>query len=96
MTTETISSTAAIVLSLLFSYFPWLSDWYARQDSQAKRLVMLAALFVVVAGAYTLSCFGQASHYTCDQPGVWMAVRGFIAALIANQATFLITPKPAA
>jgi len=46
MTPELLSSTAAIFLSLLFSYIPGFSSWYDPLSPTLKRLVMLALLLL--------------------------------------------------
>lgn len=97
MTSTLLASIAGIVLSLLFSYVPGLSDWYGRQTDTAKRLVMLAILVLVAVGAYGLSCSSFGNQYvpglTCDEAGASGLAASLVAALIANQATFLISPK---
>jgi len=54
MTPQSISTAAAIVLSLLFSYVPGLSNWYGTQDPVHKRLIMLGLLVAVAAGSFAL------------------------------------------
>ena len=87
---------AGVVLSLLFSYVPGLSDWYAKLSGTYKRLVMLGLLFVVAAGAFGLSCAGVLATVACTQSGLMGIVEAFIAAAIANQAAFTLTPQKAA
>ena len=95
MTAELLSSIAGIVLSLLFSYVPQVKNWYDPQPPTTKRLVMLALLLAVAGGSYAGSCAGCWSGVTCDQAGALGLVRVFVAALIANQSTYLISPKNA-
>ncbi len=95
MNAEFLSMIAGILLSLLFSYVPGASDWYGALDGVHKRLVMLGLLFIATAGAFALSCAGIYDFATCDQAGAVQAFEAFIAAVIANQATYLISPKPA-
>jgi len=97
MTTTQLTSIAAVILSLAFSYLPGLSDWYAAQTSEAKRLAMLGLLVLVAAGTFSLACagFGPKLGITlaCDQQGAFGLLQTLIMALVANQATYLITPK---
>ena len=58
MSSEVLSATAGVLLSLAFSYVPGLSGWFASLEGTHKRLVMLAALVIVSAGAFALSCAG--------------------------------------
>ena len=101
MTAEILSAAAAILLSLTFSYLPKLNTWYAAQEEQTKKLVMLGAIAVVAAGSFALACAGLVTDLfglvlTCDRAGALVVVRSFIFALMANQAAYLISPKTAA
>lgn len=97
MTADTLSASAAILLSLAFSYIPPLNQYYQQLDATAKRLVMLIALLVTAAGAFTLTCAGFASvlglPLSCDTPGALGLLRALIAALVANQATYALSPR---
>lgn len=95
MTQELLSSAAGILLSLIFAYVPKLNTWYAKQESQVKSLIMLAALLIVAGGAFGLSCAGWFNMpITCDQAGVEGLATAFILALVANQATYLAAVRP--
>jgi len=93
MTSDTLSAAAGIVLSLAFSYLPGLRDWYAGQEPQNKALTMLAALAIVCLLAFGLSCAGLQQIVPCSQPGAWSLVTAFVAAAIANQATYSLTRR---
>jgi hypothetical protein len=95
MTGQQLAIAAGILLSLLFSYIPSLQAWYSAKDSKTQSLIMLGALAVVTAGALGVSCAGWWSLVTCDQIGVKSLIEAFVAALIANQATYTISPIPA-
>jgi hypothetical protein len=97
MTADTLSATAAILLSLAFSYIPPLENAYQQLNPTYKRLVMLAALVLTAAASFSLACAGLAAQLglplTCDTPGALGLLRALIAALVANQAAFAISPK---
>jgi hypothetical protein len=94
LTADLLSSVAGIVLSLLFSYVPGVKDWFEGLDGTYKRLVMLALLVVVSGGIFALSCYGVLAGYVeCTEAGAWELVSVFVAALIANQGAFLVSPK---
>lgn len=93
MSTEQLGVYAGIVLSLLFSYVPGLSDWYAALSGTYKRLLMLGLLAVVAGGALAVSCLGVKPLVTCDEVGMVSLVETFIAAAIANQATYTLSPN---
>lgn len=92
MNETTIASITGIVLSLLFSYIPGLKDKYSTLSSDYKRLVMLIALFTTTLGIFGASCAGYSYSITCDVVGAKELVSLFVAATIANQATYALTP----
>ncbi len=92
MSAELLSSVAGVLLSLIFSYTPGLNAKYDALATTQKRLVMLGALVVVSGGAFGLSCANWFNlPITCDQAGIEQLVNAFILALMANQATYLVT-----
>lgn len=97
MTPELLMSIAGILLSLIFSYVPGISDWYEQFDPNKKRVVMLVLLLFVTASMLGLACAGFGSDFgigvACDRLGVTELVKALIAAIIANQAAYLISPK---
>jgi hypothetical protein len=96
MSVEQLSSIAAVVLSLFFSYVPGVKGWYEKLDGEWKRLIMAGLLLVVAGGAYGVSCLQWfSSSVACDAGGGLKLLQVFLAALIANQATFMISPKKA-
>lgn len=100
MSAELLAAVAGALISLLCSYVPGLSDWYAAQDGTHKRLWMLAALCIVAAGSLGLSCLGIAQAGgvalpACTTGGIQALVEALVIALAANQATYLISPKRA-
>lgn len=94
MTGQQLAIVAGILLSLVFSYVPSVQAWYAAHDSKTQSLIMLIAIFVVAAGSLGVSCAGWWQLVTCDKLGVKSLIEAFVAALIANQATYLISPQP--
>jgi len=92
MTAETLALYGGVVVSLLFGYVPGLSTWFSGLETIYKRLVMALVLLVVAIGVVGLACAGYGNvGVTCDQAGLEGVVRAFIAALIANQATYTLT-----
>jgi hypothetical protein len=93
-----LSAAGGILLSLLFSYIPGLSDWYAAQTGTTKRLVMLATLLVLAASSLYLACLGYrqlggVNLPECSPDGLAALAQAFVTALVANQATYLISPQ---
>ena len=97
MTPETLSSIAGVILSLAFSYLPGLKRWYGTLDGTAKRLVMFAVLSATALGLYALACTPYAEllgiSLSCDASCAVMLLRLLLSALIANQATYSLTPR---
>jgi hypothetical protein len=99
MSPETLSSLAAILLSLAFSYIPGLSDKFAALDGTRKRLIMLGCLLLVSLGAVGLSCSGVLASLvpsiSCTQSGIVAVLQSFVLATVANQSTYLVSPRRA-
>ena len=102
MTPTLLSSLAGIALSLIFSYIPGISPRYEALTATYKRLVMLFLLAVVSTAAFGFAClgwlpfFGDQISVACTQQGGVELLTAFVLALVANQSTYLITPKTAA
>jgi hypothetical protein len=94
MNAELLASIAGIVFSLAFSYIPGLKDKFDDLTAGYKQLTMGITLLVVSLAVFGLSCAGLVDvGVTCDQAGAMGLVSVFIAALIANQSTYLITKR---
>jgi predicted membrane channel-forming protein YqfA (hemolysin III family) len=96
MTGNELSTYVAIVISLVCSYIPGVKDAYDKLDATCKRLVMLILLAASTGIIFALSCWGAVKDYIpveCSTGGALSLLRAFIQAVIANQATFLISPK---
>jgi hypothetical protein len=61
-------------------------------DATRKRLIMAGLLLLVSVGALGLSCANILVTVACTQAGVLSLVNVFIAALVANQAAYMIAP----
>ena len=85
---------AGVVLSLAFGYVPGLREWYAALDGVRKAQVMAGVLLVAAVGVFAAACYSPWQFATCDETGFWQLVELFIAALIANQATYQIAVRP--
>ena len=97
MSAAELSSIAGVILSLLMSYVPGLSDWYNKFDSKKKSGIMALLLLAVTLGVFGLACgkIWASVSITCDKVGAISLIQAYIAALIASQATYQISPKPA-
>jgi hypothetical protein len=92
MTPDLLSSLAGLLLSLAASYLPGFSPWYATLTPDRKRLVMLAALVIIAAGLSLAPLFPPD---LAGKAAPWLTIlKAFLAALIANQSAYAITPRP--
>ena len=95
MTDNVIASLAGALLALLFGYAPGLRQWYEALEPTRKALVMAGALLVAAVLLYGAACYTPwPAGVTCDEAGFWTLAQLFIAALVANQATYQIGVKP--
>jgi hypothetical protein len=89
-----VMSLAGAVLALLFGYVPGLRQWYEALEPTRKALVMAGALLLASVLLYLAGCYTPWQvGVTCDETGFWTLTQMFIAALVANQATYLIGVK---
>jgi len=93
LTPDLIVALAAMGLSLVCSYFPWVSRWFNKLDSDWKRVAMLVLLVVTTGAIYIMSCNGLLEGVACTQAGIWSLVKMLGIALIANQGVDRISPK---
>ena len=89
MTAEQLSVLAGSILSLVFSYVPGVAPWYAKQVPTRKRGIMALLLVLVSVRVMLYDCQGNAACLAADWP---KAVSVLFAALVSNQATFLLAP----
>ena len=90
MSADQLAALAGVILSLAFAYVPGLSNWYNALEGTYKRLVMAALLVAVAAGAFGLSCAAIVLSVTCDKAGALGLLSAVLAALVANQATYVL------
>ena len=87
---------AGVILALAFGYVPGLRDWYEALDGVRKAQVMAGLLLLAAGGLYAAACYTPWDvGVTCNEPGFWALVEMFLAALVANQAAYLIGVRPA-
>lgn len=92
ITPELLSGLAGAILSLVLSYVPGLSGWWDTLAPDRKRLIMLALLALAAVGIYAADCYGLYATGVC---GDWQGlVSVFLAALIANQSVYALSPQP--
>lgn len=92
-----LAAIAGVLLTLVFSYVPGISDKYAALDETYKRLIMLILLALAAGGAMALACAGLGPDFnlpfTCDRAGAVELVRSFVFAVMANQSFYKLTKR---
>lgn len=73
---------ASALLSLLFFYVPGFKDWYDKQQSSTKQLIMVGAIFVIAAGQYGYMLYQNEVIFSVDSVLEQLAV--FVVALATN------------
>jgi hypothetical protein len=99
MTIETLNALLGAFLSLLLS-FTSIRNWYEPLSSDAKRLIVAGVLALISLTSYLLACFDVGAAFEmgieCGPGGALAILEAFLAAAVANQATYALTPrKPA-
>lgn len=91
MTPESIAATVGLVLSLSLAYIPGLKDWYNPLTSEIKVFVTGLLLVGIAAGTLAFNCHWATACITAD----WgSALTVLIAALVANQSTYVLAVRP--
>ena len=93
MTAEQLGAIAGVVLSLAFSYIPGVREKFGALETVKKSLVMALMLLGVAAGAFALSCAAIVVSVECSQAGAVGLVNVYLAALVTNQATYMLSPQ---
>lgn len=97
LTPEILAGIAGAIISLLFSYIPGLSTWFAALGEEVKRLVMAGIMLAAVIAIWLMSCGGLlSSGVVCDQVGLMQVAWIYILAVMANQGIYKITPRTSA
>lgn len=99
ITPQLLTALAGVILSLCFEYIPKFHTWYNNLEDTVQRLIMLGSLVLVSAGLYGMACAGWLQmvspgfQLACNEQGLWGLVSAFVFAMIANQSTYLLSPK---
>jgi hypothetical protein len=93
LTVEAVVAIVGTLLSLAASYLPKYSDWFAGLSGNWKRVFMLGMGVVVILGVLGYSCIVPGEYITCDKAGVMQALSLLWYYALANQVTYLLSPK---
>ncbi len=90
-TPEMIINIIAVIASLLASYFPALSTWYAGLRSEVKSGIMIGGMGIVTVTIFLLVNNGLIPS---ESPITWQrALYAFFQALIFNAGTYIVSPQ---
>jgi hypothetical protein len=89
---ELILAGLGILLSIGFTYIPFIATWYYGIDSKFRGLVMLGFSVVVVGVIFGLSCTGMFNWVACSKAGIEDLGKGLLILLGTNQITYNMTP----
>lgn len=95
MTPELLASIVSIALAVIFAYFPVVAEWFQSKEPDVKRLLMAGFLLLAALGSFGYVCggLGEIGGVVCDKAGALALFKVFVAAVIANQASFALLPK---
>lgn len=94
MTPEQLGAIAGVILSLALAYIPWLKRQYDPLPAEKKAAIMGGLLVLSALGIFGLGCLNVIVLVACTVQGALDLLAVLIAALMANQASFLLLVKP--
>jgi hypothetical protein len=96
VTSAAIAGIAGALISLILSYFPGLNTKFAALPKESQQLIMAGLMLLTTVVVMALGCYKIVQiDLTCDQAGWVQAIWMFLTAIMANQATFKLSPQPA-
>lgn len=102
MSPELIVIIAGAVISLLFTYVPFkikgkaFNVWFAEFSNEQKQFIMLVIMVLVTGVVFLLGCTDllPLSGFTCDRYTGAYYVYCLLMAIVSNQGTDRVFPKP--
>jgi hypothetical protein len=93
LTPELLASVSGVIISLGFSYIPGLSTKFAALNAVVKSAIMAGLMVVAGVVIYIGGCNGLfVTGMVCGTEGGWKLVSVLLAAIIANQAAYQLSP----
>lgn len=90
---ELILAGVGMIISLGFSYIPPLSKWFYGLDTKYRGLVMVGFALLSAVVVFGVSCTGLFQWIACSKEGAMDLLKAFLAVIIGNQLTYLVTPE---
>jgi hypothetical protein len=94
LSADSIVSTTAAVIALVFAYFPVLRVKFAGLSSEAKSGTMIGLMLLVSVAVWGMGCAGWfQSGIDCSQAGLMELGKLFLLALVTNQGVNRVSPE---
>lgn len=91
---QLLAGVVGALLSLAFAYVPNVQEWYDARTAKEKAGIMALGLIAVSVAIFALGCTQIVSvTLACSPQGVVELVRILLAALMANQSTYLLAVR---
>ncbi len=92
----TITNLSAFLLSLAFSFYPSLADWFDEKTKDQKQLIMIGLLFVATLLIYGASFLGIGHVFGLpdlqfNTENILQAIMAFVQAIVINAGTYKTT-----
>jgi hypothetical protein len=95
LTPASLASIVGVIVSLIFRFVPKLKSWYANLIDLWKATIMVVLMLIVSVATFLIACTPILDiGLLCDPSGALSVIEIFFLAIAANQATYLLTPKP--
>lgn len=96
VTPDWIAAAAGMLFSLAFAYLPGVKQAYGSLTDEWKAATMGIVLILIAIASFAVGCAGlfPELQVTCDRPGAVGVFTALVAALMANQGTFMLAVKP--
>lgn len=96
ITPEVVAGVVGILLSLTLSYVPGLRERWAALDADQQRGIVAALIVGSSVVIFALACTPSLNFpfAVCPAGGAWRLMSIIIAALVANQSAYAVTPLP--
>ncbi len=90
MTPEQLVELLAIILALVFGYFPKIKEWFDSIKPVWKPLLNAGLLLALALALVGISCLNFIVYFDCSMDGVEVAVGIWWKAILLNQFTYAI------
>lgn len=90
---ETLTIVVAIVMSLIYSFFPGVKSWFTSLGDNEKFSVNVLTVVLLSAAIFLMACAGITTKLTCNALGVDLLLNMVVRFATAYGTTYLMTRK---